>query len=93
MLVFAGVLVVCIASVNSVGICEGLFGVQWKMDPVDCSKFYWCMNGREYEFKCPADSVVNQESRSIKIDEVSEIAQNGNKTTTFRIKRLQSKAI
>lgn len=64
MLVFAGVLVLCIASVNSVGICEGLFGVQWKMDPVDCSKFYWCMNGREYEFKCPADSVVNQESRS-----------------------------
>lgn len=64
MLVFTGVLVLCIASVNSVGICEGLFGVQWKMDPVDCSKFYWCMNGREYEFKCPADSVVNQESRS-----------------------------
>ena len=64
MLAFAAVLVLCFASVQSVGVCEGLFGVQWKMDPTDCSKFYWCMNGREYEFKCPENSVVNRESRS-----------------------------
>lgn len=39
-------------------------GSDFRVDPKDCSKFYIRRNGKEFQFKCPDDNVVNTFTRS-----------------------------
>lgn len=36
----------------------------FRVDPEDCSRFYIRRNGKEFQFKCPGDDVVNTFTRS-----------------------------